>query len=276
MTRIFKPDYLEQAVYNVLDAISTETIVYGNQQQVEVTPPYSLLTLDTRRKLGEDTMFMTTDDGTHIYHGDRNGGITLLVVGDLCGERADDIVNALQRPTASAAFRQYGPVLHSATPITLGPIMTEGEQVEQAVAIDIQFRVKVVHFEAGGFIETIAIRYTGDRGDGTDYRGALVVSKPGTTPPAGEVLEVVIDPPDYPLVAGTDTTKLPTTHVAPFENMESFSASTSDTTIAEVIRPSTGNHFLRLYKAGTVDYTLTVQDKAGKTISDTVTLQIID
>lgn len=278
MTRLYKPDYLERAIYDVLKSVSTETIAYANQQQHELTPPYCTLAVESRLKQGEDVVFAVLNDGTQVYHGDRRGFITILVVGDECGERADNLVNALSRTTAAAASRKFGPVLHSPTPVTLGPIITEGEQVEQAVAIDIQYRVRVVHAETAGFIETVAMSYILEHGDGYDTRGALVVSKPGTTPPAGTVLEVVIDPPDYPLIAGTDTKKLPTVHVQPFGNINTFSTSTSDPDVAEIIRPGGQgvNNFLRLKKAGTFDYTVTVHDKAGNTVSDTVTLQIID
>lgn len=159
MTKIYKPDYLEVAVYNVLDALTNEEIVYGNQQGPEVTPPYVLLTIDSRIRQGQDTLFTTLSDGTNVYHGDRHGGITLLVVGDLCGERADELVNALQRRTASQMFREYGPVLHSVTPVNLGPLKLDGCQYEQAVAIDVQFRVRVVHAEIAGVIEYVVIKY---------------------------------------------------------------------------------------------------------------------
>lgn len=277
MTRQYKPDYMERAIFDVLDELTTETLVYANQQHHELTPPYITLAVETRVTQGQDERLRMLDDGTQVYRGVRTGSITLLVIGDLCGERADDLVNALKRLDASATFRKYGPVLHSAMPIKLGPIVTEGEQVEQAFAIDMQYRAAVLHMENGSWIETIALGYAyGLDPDGSDdTRGAVVISKPGTTPPPGEVLIVVIDPPNGVLRAGTDTEHLPFTHVQPFENIQAFSTNTSDPTIAEIIRPPyPAKEFLRFHKPGTVDYMVTVYDKAGREVSDRVTLQI--
>lgn len=278
MTRVYKPDYLETAIYDVIDYLTTETIAYANQQQSELTPPYVTLSVDSRMRQGADALVRVREsDGAYIYHGDRTGGITLLVVGDGSGERAEDIVNALQRDSASAAFRKYGPVLYGAQPIDLGFIVVDN-QVEPAYAIDVRFRTKVIHFEAGGWIETVALgwAYGLDPAGSDDTRGAMVVSKPGTTPPADHVLIVVIDPPNGELKAGTDTAHLPFAHVQPFANIQTFSTETSDPTIAEIIRPpAPAKDFLRFHKAGTVDYTVTVHDKAGREVSDTITLQIV-
>lgn len=277
MTRQYKPDYMESAIFDVLDELSTETLVYANQQHHELTPPYVTLAVETRVTQGQDERWRILDDGTQVYRGVRTGTITLLVIGDLCGERADEIVNALKRLDASATFKKYGPVLHSAMPIKLGPIVTEGEQVEQAYAIDLQYRAAVLHIERGSWIETIALGYAYglDPNGSDDTRGAMVISKPGTTPPPDEVLIVVIDPPNGVLRAGTDTDRLPITHVQPFANIDSFATSTSDPTIAEIIRPPyPAKDFLRFHKPGTVDYMVTVYDKAGREVSDRVTLQI--
>lgn len=277
MTRVYKPDYLERAIYDVIDELTTETLVYANQQQAELNPPYVTLAVDSRTRQGSDALVRVREsDGAYIYHGNRTGGITMLVVGDGCGERAEEIVNALQRQSASAAFRKHGPVLYGAQPIDLGVIQLD-HQVEQAVAIDVRFRTKVIHFEAGGWIETVAMgfAYGSDPAGSDDTRGAMVISKPGTQPPADQVLIVVIDPPNGELKAGTDTQHLPFTHVQPFGNIATFSTHTSDPTVAEIIRPpSPAKDFLRFNKAGTVDYTVTVTDRTGREVSDTVTLQI--
>lgn len=277
MTREYKPDYLEQAVYEVIDAVTVDPVVYANQQHHELTPPYVSLSVDTRVPQGRDELFRVLDDGTQIYHGQRHGTITLLVVGDLCNERAEDIVNALKRPGASALFRQFGPVLHDANSISLRPEIMDSQQVEQMTVIDLRYRVTVVHSEIGEWIETIAMGYAYglDPKGSDDTRGAVVVSKPGTHPPAGQVLIVVIDPPNGVLKAGTQTDRLPYAHVQPFENIASYSTSTSDPAIAEIVRPpAPARQYLVFHKPGTVDYTVAVTDKTGREVSDTVTLQI--
>lgn len=278
MTRLYKPDYLEQAVFEVLDAVVSEDLQFANQQHHELDPPYATLSVDSRIPQGQDNLYRILPDGTQIYHGQRRGTITMLFVGDLCNERAEKMTNALKRPEASALFRKFGPVLHSVTAMSLGPILLDNNnQVEQATAVDIQYRVAVVHGEVGQWIETIAMGYAYglDPNGSDDTRGAVVVSKPGTTPPEDEVLIVVIDPPNGVLRAGGRTDRLPVTTILPFGNIAGIDITSSDPDIVEIVRPpAPAEPYLMFHAAGTSLYTVEVTDNAGRIVSDTVALQI--
>lgn len=278
MTRLYKPDYLEQAIFEVLDAVTIDPLVYANQQHHELTPPYVSLSVDTRVPQGRDGLFVTLNDGTRVYHGQRHGTITLLVVGDLCNERAEDIVNALKRADASALFRKHGPVLHSVNTISLRPLMLDGsQQVEQVTVLDIQYRVTVVHYEVGDLIEYVDVRYKVlNAGNQQIARDAFVASLGGAQFEPGRIYDVVVYPPQPELLKVGAEFDFP----FPFRFIPNAmplraDARFSDDSFAEVTTSADHNTSrVKLLKPGSVDYTFEVVNHDGTHISDTVTLQI--
>lgn len=271
MTRLYKPDYLERAAYKVLAPMLTIPLLHANQQQQELDPPYATLSIDSRSRQGRDTVLSTSEDGVITYYGQRNSTLTLLIVGDECGEIADTLVNNMQQVAASGAYRKHGVVMHSATPINLGVItMDATQQVEQAVAVDVSGRYAVMYTEDVGIIEIVVVKYkTGENDMFAAYLG-------GRTPQPG-------DP-----VVGVDMDPIPPIHVGELvphpayatipDNLSGVATVEWVSSDDSIVTPDTSTPLplkLRGVAPGTAIITLTMHNSNGTTTSDQLPVTVI-
>lgn len=157
--RTYQPDTLEAAIYDVLAGLAEgETIVYMDQAFAEEAYNVMAFKVATRVTQGADGLAFVQDDGTHVYHGDRKGSITIHMIGSLAGDRADRLISAMKRQSASVIYRQFGPVLHSPQTVSNEPIKYDNAQVFPCAVIDLQYRIGVLHAETGGTIEYVVIK----------------------------------------------------------------------------------------------------------------------
>lgn len=273
MTRLYKPDYLERAVFDVLDPLIDVDLAYANQQHHQLTPPYATLSIDTRVRQGRDTVFTTLDDGTVIYHGTRHGAITLTFVGDYAAENGDDLVNALQRPDASALFRKFGPVLHSATPINIRPDVTDQSlQSEVMCVVDMQFRANVVHAEFAGLIEYLVVRYDVMSADGRNLAHDAIVAalQNGKLEDKAYAVVLPLIPAEALKVGGRYPHDLRVLPVAAKIDHVSYDYDPDRLDLVDVNGQGEW-HFL---KAGPARLAITVKNKDGSKVYDETILQI--